>query len=99
MEFNILAINSLENLYEKLETNEAFNDLEIDFVNNEVLYIASEKNQEYVINKHSPSRQIWFSSPLTGTYYFSYDISKKLWLDKEGKELEDLIIGELKRII
>ncbi|MFV9875150.1 MAG: iron donor protein CyaY [Rickettsiales endosymbiont of Dermacentor nuttalli] len=99
MEFNILAIKGLENLFEKLENSKEFNDLEIEFENNEVLYIVSENKQEYVINKHSPSQQIWVSSPLSGASYFSYDNSKGLWLDKQGRELESLIINELRCII
>ena len=51
--------------------------------------------QTYVINKHSASKKIWFSSPITGANYFSYNFENKKWLDDKGKELTELLLLEL----
>ncbi|MFT6332571.1 MAG: iron donor protein CyaY [Lentimonas sp.] len=52
--------------------------------------------QIYVINKHSASLKIWFSSPISGADYFSYDENQKKWLNKENLELHPVLINELK---
>lgn len=37
-----------------------------------VLSIIMPDEREYIINKHTPSRQIWVSSPYSGAAYFEY---------------------------
>lgn len=54
---------------------------------------ASRKN--YVINKHSASQKIWFSSPISGADYFSYDNESQKWLDKNSEELSKILLNEL----
>ena len=52
-------------------------------------------NKIYVINKHSASQKIWFSSPISGADYFSYEENKGDWLDKNNKELSEILFLEL----
>ena len=51
--------------------------------------------QNYVINKHSASQKIWFSSPISGADYFSYDEQSQKWLDKNFNELSKILLNEL----
>jgi frataxin len=63
-----------------------------------ILSITMPDGREYVINKHTPSRQIWVSSPYSGAGYFEFD--GKEWMPKraeaaKGRKLEDFIISEI----
>lgn len=52
-------------------------------------------NDEFVINKHLASMQIWLSSPISGPYHFSYIHNQ--WIDnKKGINLLKLLTDELK---
>ena len=64
-----------------------------------VLSIVMPDGREYIINKHTPSRQIWVSSPYTGAGYFEFKEGK--WLPKradaaQGKDLFEFIKDEIK---
>ncbi len=51
--------------------------------------------EKYVINKHSASQKIWFSSPVSGANYFAFNEKQCKWLDDKNQELETLLIDEL----
>jgi iron donor protein CyaY len=53
-------------------------------------------NQTYVINKHSASQKIWYSSPISGAKYFVYNQQKKQWFDNTNKELRQTLLSELR---
>lgn len=89
MDFNKNANEMLEMLFEFCEDNGIDSD-----ILNEILYIDVDKGQ-YVINKHSVTRQIWVSSPVSSASKFTYDESEQKWLSN-GRELYDLITSELK---
>lgn len=98
MEYSLfvkLAEQEINKLYEALDESGFAEDFDLI---NDILYIYS-SNGEYVINQHSPSRQIWLSSPVSNAGYFSYNQEKKEWLDKNGVSLKkrvflDLNLGE-----
>ncbi len=52
-------------------------------------------NQEYVINRHNANQKIWYSSPISGADYFSYDESSQQWLNSRHEELEKKLLAEL----
>ena len=65
-----------------------------------ILTIESFNNdQTYVINKHSASQKIWFSSPLSGADYFSYNIKEGKWLNAKNQELSDKFFSEIKTLL
>lgn len=80
-EFEKIANATIENLSDFLE--EQFPILEID-LNNGVLEMQL-KNVKFVINKHFPTKQIWYSSTLSGARRFSFVNSS--WSDDSGNEL------------
>ena len=52
------------------------------------------ENGTWIVNKQSPTRQIWLSSPQSGARHFAWD--GKAWSDTRGKgELLAVLSGEL----
>lgn len=88
-------------LYELLEFAESLedkSDIEAELEEG-ILSITMPDEREYVINKHTPSRQIWVSSPYSGAGYFEYDGAK--WAPKrseaaQGRDILSFIKDEVK---
>ena len=98
---------TLESLCEKFEEL-----LEQDFVpesiaseadvtlSNGVLNVHLPGHGTYVINKQSPNRQIWLSSPVSGPYRYDYDSESKSWVYRHsGESLHQLLELELSDIL
>ncbi|KAN0032648.1 hypothetical protein ACTFIV_006556 [Dictyostelium citrinum] len=67
--------------------------------NDGVLTIIVGKKGTYVINKQTPNRQIWWSSPLSGPKRFDYDSVEKRWVDnRDGTPLRQLLNSEIKTL-
>ena len=62
-----------------------------------VLTIELDDGRQYVINKHTPNRQIWLSSPVSGAAHFDYDPASGSWRSTRGDaRLHELLASELK---
>ncbi len=61
---------------------------------NGVLSIYTDQG-EYVINQHSPTKQIWLSSPVSSAGYFNYDFKQQDWIDKNLRSLKKRILHDL----
>ena len=77
--FAILADATLTHLFETIDSA-AGDELEVD-LDEGILTIELENGSHYVINKHAPNRQIWMSSPVSGTRHFGYDDTAGGWVD------------------
>jgi len=65
-----------------------------------ILTITVENGSKtYVINRHSATQKIWYSSPISGADYFSYEEKSGKWLDSKGEELEKKLFSELENIL
>jgi len=54
----------------------------------------------YVINKQTPNRQIWLSSPKSGPKRYDYDPVKKQWIYKhDGVSMHQLLTEEFSKIL
>ncbi|KAK9885100.1 hypothetical protein WA026_009322 [Henosepilachna vigintioctopunctata] len=54
----------------------------------------------YVINRQSPNKQIWLSSPISGPKRFDYVEIDKYWIYKhDGQTLHNLLKNELSSIL
>ncbi|XP_066250290.1 frataxin, mitochondrial [Euwallacea similis] len=54
----------------------------------------------YVINRQSPNRQIWLSSPTSGPKRFDYSAKENLWIYKhDGQTLKGLLKNEFEQIL
>ena len=96
-DYHIEADKALDDLLEFLEKSEESYDIEPELESG-VLSVIMPDDSEYVINKHTPSRQIWVSSPFTGAGYFEFD--GKNWLPKrseaaQGQSLFNFITSEI----
>lgn len=84
---------SLEDVIEQAGLAEA--DLEY---SQGVMTIDLGKNGTYVINKQSPNKQLWMSSPISGPV--RYDWSDGLWVYKrDGHVMTDKLEDELKKLL
>lgn len=54
----------------------------------------------YVINRQSPNRQIWLSSPVSGPKRYDFVCDGEYWLYKhDGRSLHQLLQTEISSII
>jgi len=86
-----LAAAEISSLFDFIEEN--YPDIEVDILS-DVLHIYTDAG-EYVINQHSPTQQIWLSSPISNAGYFSYNTEKQEWLDKNGASLKQRLLSDL----
>ncbi len=89
--FSKIAAKEIEYLYETIESK--LIDIDIDLIS-DVLYINTDKG-DYVINQHSPSKQIWLSSPISNAGYFDYNLDKEQWLDKNSESIRVRLARDL----
>jgi len=70
-EYHNIANQILEKITDELELlEETDTDLEVEASGDGVINIKVNNKGAWVINKQTPSRQIWFSSPITGPTHY-----------------------------
>jgi iron donor protein CyaY len=85
-------LSSLAEIIENADSEYELEDLEYQ---DGVLNITLKDRRQYVINRHTPSRQIWLYSPISGAGHFSYTAQKR-WIDSDKRDLMDVLKKELK---
>ncbi|KAG8078160.1 hypothetical protein GUJ93_ZPchr0007g6155 [Zizania palustris] len=100
-EYHKLADETIHSLLGKLEEygdSLQMDGFDIDY-GNQVLTLRLGELGTYVVNKQTPNRQIWLSSPVSGPSRFDWDASTKDWIYRRtGANLVLLLekeIGEL----
>jgi frataxin-like iron-binding protein CyaY len=83
----------LGNLIEIQDKNCA---LDVEYFDGILKITAEATLQTYIINRHAASQKIWYSSPLSGTDYFTFNQKSQKWLNHDAVELEEKLLGELK---
>lgn len=73
--------------------------LDVEYSDGILNIVVEQTGQTYVINKHSASQKIWYSSPLTGADYFVFDEQSATWLDAKNTELVQKLFDELSQFI
>lgn len=96
-EFHCLADGMLTGIEEDFEEADQAGYLEVEAVSGVVTLLLPEGKQ-CIISKHTPTRQIWLSSPFSGAHHFRYDADKKQWVLDDGQELRALLDKELSHI-
>eukprot|EP00550_Attheya_septentrionalis_P009433 CAMPEP_0198296540 /NCGR_PEP_ID=MMETSP1449-20131203/32966_1 /TAXON_ID=420275 /ORGANISM="Attheya septentrionalis, Strain CCMP2084" /LENGTH=219 /DNA_ID=CAMNT_0043997187 /DNA_START=123 /DNA_END=785 /DNA_ORIENTATION=+ len=83
-EFHTVADETLETIQDVVDTDlmEVVGDEEEAEVNvaSGVLTLALPPHGTWVLNKQTPNRQIWWSSPLSGPRRYEYDANSKRWV-------------------
>ncbi len=93
-QFNHLADQKLEFLQDHIES--FLETAEVDLLN-ETLTVILGSGQQYIINKHNPTQQIWVASPISGAHHFRYDEDNQTWCNvRKGPDLDALLDQELK---
>ncbi len=90
------ALVSLADYVEAIDKNSK---LEVEYSDGILEIIVSATNQTYIINRNSGNQKIWYSSPITGADYFSFDEKSTKWLDAKGIELSAKLIAEINNLI
>lgn len=94
--FLTLSEKILISLADEIENNDKNSIFDVEYADGILNIIVFKTGKTYVVNKHSASQKIWFSSPISGAGYFSYDENSQKWLDDKGNELREFLIKELK---
>ncbi|KAG4086138.1 Frataxin [Neocallimastix lanati (nom. inval.)] len=108
IKYHELADEFFDNLSERIET--ILEDSKIENYDTElssgVLTIKLGSAGTYVINKQTPNRQIWYSSPISGPRKYIYDIKTKRWVglnecdsQEENRFIETRLSEELSQIL
>lgn len=98
-DFYTISDETLTKLADDVEGMDKEAVLEVDYMDGILNIIIEETSQTYVINKHSATQKIWYSSPLTGADYFVYDENSQEWLDDKKDELSQKLFTELSQFI
>ncbi|XP_041005863.1 frataxin, mitochondrial-like isoform X2 [Juglans microcarpa x Juglans regia] len=100
-EFHRLANSTIHNLLEKLEEygdNVEIDGFDVDY-GNEVLTLKLGDLGTYVLNKQTPNRQIWLSSPVSGPSRFDWDQNAQTWVYRRTKvDLLKIFESELEQL-
>ncbi|XP_074272867.1 frataxin, mitochondrial-like [Silene latifolia] len=100
-EFHKLADSTIHHLLEKLEEygdNVDIDGFDVDY-GNEVLTLKLGNLGTYVVNKQTPNRQIWLSSPVSGPSRFDWDGSSQAWVYRRNKaNLFSVLERELEKL-
>ncbi|KAM7495165.1 hypothetical protein LguiB_029774 [Lonicera macranthoides] len=66
---------------------------------NQVLTVKLGCLGSYVLNKQTPNRQIWMSSPVSGPSRFDWDRSSQAWIYRRNKAyLLEVLESELEQL-
>ncbi|XXG78001.1 hypothetical protein AAC387_Pa08g2034 [Persea americana] len=100
-ELHRLADETIQDLQEKFEEYGdciQIDGLDIDY-GNQVLTLKLGSLGTYVLNKQTPNRQIWLSSPASGPSRFDWDQTSQAWVYRRTKaKLSQLLENELEQL-
>jgi len=96
--FESTSDETLESLCEHLETiiddNPKLSEADVTLASGVLTLVLPNPFGTYVINKQSPNKQIWLSSPQSGP--FRYDLEDSAWIYKHSQEsLHELLNKEI----
>ncbi|KAK4368493.1 hypothetical protein RND71_012285 [Anisodus tanguticus] len=100
-EYHRLANATIHDLLDKLEEygdSVDIDSFDVDY-GNEVLTLKLGSLGTYVINKQTPNRQIWMSSPVSGPSRFDWDQNSQGWVYRRTKaNLVKVLEDELEKL-
>lgn len=92
-QFHKIANEFLETLFENLE--EGIGDHADVDLQDGILNIELDAGGEYIINKHTPNKQIWLASPKSGASHYGYEDGR--WVGtRDQADLLEKLAEELK---
>ncbi|MGI4851449.1 MAG: iron donor protein CyaY [Janthinobacterium lividum] len=99
IEFRHQVCKALQFLEEHLE-QQLDHQADID-AREESLQITLSSGQIWLLNRHTPSREIWLSSPIQGGIHFGWCVQKKRWISTRSfqDELFDFLEKDLSSVL
>ncbi|MBU6339192.1 MAG: iron donor protein CyaY [Rickettsiales bacterium] len=98
-DFYLLSETALTKLADCIEKQDVDSVFDVEYSDGILNVVIEETGQTYVINKHSASQKIWYSSPISGADYFSYDAFEGKWLNARKEDLENKLFAELSQFM
>ena len=95
-EFKKFAQETLDKIFNLVESN--YEDFEVDYEEENLRIDSLKNNNTYIISIHSPTSQIWLSSPMSGAHHFEMKTSNSHdWISTRDNDLKliDLLKKEL----
>lgn len=96
--FSNLCDQKLNEIAEAIELKDKNSQLDVEYADG-ILTIITLDSKTYIINRHSASQKIWYSSPISGADYFSFDDESNKWINSNNKELSEKLFAELDRLL
>ena len=96
IEFKKKASETLDDIFNLVELK--FNNYEVDYENENLRIDSLEGKGTFVVSIHSPTCQIWLSSPISGAHHFESRSPESIeWISTRDSNinLKQLIIKEL----
>jgi len=90
---------ALSKLFDELEKMDKNSNLDLDYSDGILKIVDIASSSTYVINRNLGNQKIWYSSPLTGADYFSFDEKEQVWLNAKDEELSSKLFAELKKFL
>tara|TARA_B100000886_G_scaffold90028_1_gene59369 strand:+ start:182 stop:481 length:300 start_codon:yes stop_codon:yes gene_type:complete len=95
-EFKKKAQSTLDKIFNIVESE--YPNVEVDYEDENLKIECVDNNYIFIVSMHTPTSQIWLSSPISGAHHFMYVESKDYeWVSTrdENIKLLDLIKKEL----
>ena len=94
-QFHRLANAYLTSIADRLEDKDITGALDIELQDG-VLTIITQEHKTFVVSRHTASRQVWLSSPISGGLHFSHNGTT--WVLADGRTLSDILSKELEAL-
>ncbi len=95
-EFKKKAQSTLDEIFNIVESE--YPNVEVDYEDENLKIECVDNNFIFIVSIHTPTSQIWLSSPISGAHHFvSCDTDNFEWISTRNKEIKlfDLIKAEL----
>ena len=95
-DFKEQAQQTLDNIFNLIESE--YEDFEVDYEDENLRIDSLKNNNVFIISIHSPTSQIWLSSPISGAHHFEKLSSNPLiWVSTRDSNIRifDLLKEEL----
>jgi len=93
--FHAIADATLAHCFDQLEDAFEAGEIEELELQGGILTIVTGTGRTFLVSKHSPSRQLWLASPVSGGLHFSFVEQEQCWRLPDGSNLYDLLRAEL----
>ena len=95
-EFKKKALDTLDEIFNLVESE--FDNFEVDYEDQNLRIDSLEGRGTFIVSIHSPTSQIWLSSPISGAHHFESKSTDSVeWISTRdtNTNLKQLIIKEL----